>query len=129
VFTSDIDIYAVSESGFLEEEVAIFEASPTTIDLAELAWANTLESRREWVDRQRAMGRSEDEVRALILDYYASVDKASPWDFLREAYSLPDLASPLQTDPERYGEALRRMREKDAVEARGRTTEFRWRGA
>jgi hypothetical protein len=122
---SDSDAMVLIDAGFIKYEVDTYAASATKVDLETSAWQYAVQSRRELVARKKAEGRSDEEIENMIMDYYKTVDEASPYDWLREIYGIPSFTSPLQHDEEKYDQALQRMRQRDAEKAQQKTKYIR----
>lgn len=91
---SSSQVGRLRRAGFIDYEIAQYnwavaaDGSPQIIDLDTATWQATLSSRRKWVERCRALGWADFQIRDAIMNFYKS--KAhSPWDFLKAEYIPP----------------------------------------
>jgi len=77
----------LKRAGFLDDEAYTLAYAPETVNAwNSQPWQDAISDRKEWTDMLLARGWTRDKIHDTILDYYTTTDKASPFDFIREAY-------------------------------------------
>jgi hypothetical protein len=110
------------QAGFLYREITLFNNAKTpdgkqfqNLNTTSSNWRDMLKSRREWVDRLRSYGWSNDKIIQEILAYYSNktTKKRTPFDFL-QLESSPHAGSKRPSD----GEIIRQRKKKETVRKR-----------
>ena len=84
-------VFLLRRAGFIDYEIAQYnymvaaDGSPQAVDLHTETWQATMKTRKLWIDRCRALGWVDQQIKDAIMNFYKG-PRRSPFDFLKAEY-------------------------------------------